>query len=440
MKGLLYVRRERHLRILHTSDWHLGISTGPVSRVEEQQWFLEWLLGTLKARDVDALVVAGDVFDSMHPSAEAQGLYYGFLARVGAAGVRDVVVVGGNHDSASRLDAPRALLEAVHVHVVGGLPVADDRLDRMIAPLRPRESNSPAAVCLAVPYTHEYRLGIRTSDLDRNQTRAAFKEAFSELYSDVADHAQAQYPGLPLIATGHLTMGFGAKQDDYPLEIHQMGAIDSLPTDILNPNIRYTALGHIHRCYPVAGSTAWYCGTPIPYSLAEMVPTRQVLIVDIEGEAEACVERVEIPRRRDLVELVGTPEAVLADLAGLRWSTQLPPLVYVRVQAKIAEPGLARQLHEAAASHESRGCPNLVEVRQLASEVESNGMALAVPSLEELEPKDVFGLMCDVTKLQGEDRLQLETAFATVVSASSETLEEMLAAIELPSTDQGDAS
>ena len=428
------------MRILHTSDWHLGVSTGPVSRVEEQQWFLEWLLVTLEAREVDALVVAGDVFDSMHPSAEARGLYYRFLARVEGVGVRDVVVVGGNHDSASRLDAPRALLEAVQVHVAGGLPATDDRLDRMIAPLRTRGSNDPVAVCLAVPYTHEYRLGIRTSDLDRDQTRAAFKAAFSGLYSDIADHAQAQFPGLPLVATGHLTLGFGAKQGDCPQPIHQAGTIDSMPADILDPRIRYTALGHIHRCYPVAGSTAWYCGTPIPYSLAEMTPARQVLIVDIEGEAEACVERVEVPRSRDLVELVGTPEAVLADLAGLRWSTRLPPLVHLRVETRMAEPGLNRLLHEAAASHGSRGCPDLVEVRQLASEIESDGMALAVPPLEELQPRDVFGLMCDATKLQGDDRRQLETAFATVASVSSETLEEMLTAIELPPTARGDAS
>ena len=428
------------MRILHTSDWHLGVSTGPESRVEEQELFLDWLLDTLEGREVDALVVAGDVFDSMHPSAEALGLYYRFLARVGGAGVRDVVVVGGNHDSASRLDAPRALLEAVHVHVVGGLPATDDRQDRMIAPLRARGSNDVAAVCLAVPYAHEYRLGIRTTDLDRDLTRAAFTEAFSRLYSDVADHAQAQYPGLPLVATGHLTMGFGAKKGDYAQPIHQVGTIDGLPIDILDPRIRYTALGHIHRCYPVAGSRAWYCGTPIPYSLTEMGSARQVLIVDIEGEAEASVERVEVPQYRELVELIGTPEAVLAALVGLRWSTRLPPLVHVLVETKMAEPGLNRRLHEAVASHEQRGCPDLVEVRQMAAEIEGDGIASAVPPLEELEPREVFGLMCDATKLQEDDRQQLETAFATVASANSETLEKMLEAIELPPTTQGDAS
>ena len=171
-----------------------------------------------------------------------------------------------------------------------------------------------------------------------------------------------------------------------------------------------------------------------------MSPARQVLIVDIEGEAEACVERVEVPQCRDLVELVGMPEAVLAALVGLRWSTRLPPLVHVYVETKMAEPGLNRRLHEASASHDTRGCPGLVEVRQQASEIERDGMALAAPTLEELEPGEVFGLMCDATKLSDDDRRQLEAAFATVASASHETMEDMIEAIELPPTARGDRS
>jgi len=426
------------VRILHTSDWHLGVSTGHVSRSEEQQWFLDWLLDTLEAREVDALVVAGDVFDAMHPSAEAQALYYRFLARVERAGVRDVVVVGGNHDSPSHLDAPRALLETVDIHVVGGVPATDDRLDRMIAPLHARGSGEVAAVCLAVPYVHEYRLGIRTSDLDLDQTRDAFKTAFADLYGALADRAVERYGNLPLVATGHLTMGSGSTRADYPQEIHQVGTIEGLPVEILDPRIRYAALGHIHRCYPINGSTSWYCGTPIPYTLTEMAAARQVLVVDLDDEAR--VERVEVPRSRDLVQLVGTPEEVLAELGGLHWSTRLPPLVHVRVETSMAEPGLVRRLHEAIASHADEARPVLVEVQQRASDVEIDAPAPFAQSLDALEPEDVFGLMCDARKLQGDDRRQLEAAFATVASASRETLDEMLRAIELPPTAQGDAS
>lgn len=402
--------------------------------------FLDWLLGVLRAREVDALIVAGDVFDSMHPSAEAQELYYRFLARVGDAGVCSMVVVGGNHDSASRLDAPRALLQAVDVHMVGGVPATNDRLDRMIAPLRARGSDDVVAVCLAVPYVHEYRLGVRTSDLDIDRTRAAFKSAFSDLYRSLADRAVERFGGVPLVATGHLAMGVGVRTEDYPQEIHQVGSIAGLPVDILDPRIRYTALGHIHRCYPIEGSTAWYCGTPIPYAFTEMAAARRVLVVDLDGDGEVSVERVEVPRSRDLVQLVGTPEAVVIDLAELSWSTRLPPLVHVRVETQMAEPGLARRLHEAVSRHDQERCPVLVEVQQRASEIESDGTVPVMRSLEELTPKDVFGLMCEARRLEGGDRQQLEAAFSEVASANRETLEEMLAAIELPPAARTDAS
>jgi len=428
------------MRILHTSDWHLGVSTGPASRHQEQAWFLEWLLDTLEREKIDALVVAGDVFDSMHPSAEARELYYRTLASVGRTGVRNIVVVGGNHDSPSHLDAPRALLEAVDVHVVGGVPTSEDRLDRMLAPLRARGSDAVAAICLSVPYVHEYRLGIRTTDLDRDKTRTAFKSAFANLYKDLADHAEVRYPGVPIIATGHLTMGFDAKREDYPQEIHQVGTIEGLPAELLDSRIQYTALGHIHRCYPIADSTAWYSGSPIPYSLTEMAAARQVLVVDLNSEKEVQVVRIEVPRSRDLVQLVGSPEGILADLASLTWSTPLPPLVHVRVLTKMAEPGLLQRLHEAAASHDQQGRPILVEVQQRDLEVQGDGLASTVPSLDTLKPGEVFGLMCDARHFEGEERRQLEAAFNEVASASPETLEEMLAAIELPPAAQGDAS
>lgn len=421
------------MRILHTSDWHLGVSTGPASRVEEQQWFLDWLLETLAERRVDALLVAGDVFDSMHPSAEAQALYYRFLARIGGTGVRDVVVVGGNHDSPSRLDAPRALLEAVDVHVVGGVPPAEDRAARMVVPLRTRSDHATAAVCLAVPYVHEYRLGIRTSDLDRDQTRAAFREAFSALYTELADHAHRAAPDAPLIAMGHLTLGSGATRDDYPQEIHQVGTIEGLPASILDPRIRYGALGHIHRSYPVRGSVARYSGTPIPYALSEMSPPRRVLLVEVDGNEDARIDSIEVPRHRDLLELAGPPEQVLGDLAALRWSTTLPPLVHVRVQTDMVEPGLTRRLHEAVASH-GDARPILVEVQQRASHLAQPGSVPLPRSLEELSPLEVFGLLCDGRDLHGPERERLEDAFLTLASAHGDTLDEMIRAIELPPT------
>ncbi|MFT7518073.1 MAG: exonuclease SbcD [Kiritimatiellia bacterium] len=426
------------MRILHTSDWHLGVSTGPSSRLQEQQWFVDWLLDLLSKRLIDVLVIAGDIFDTMHPSAEAQALYFRFLAGVGATGVRDVVVVGGNHDSPSRLDAPRALLRAVNVHVTGGVPTGDERAERMIVPVRRRGEDDVAAVCVAVPYVHEYRLGIRTSDLDQEQTREAFREAFAELYTSLVDEAERRYPGLPVFGTGHLTMGADVTPRDYPQAIHQVGTIDSLPTELLDPRLQYVALGHIHRCYKIHGTRAWYSGTPVAYSLAEMEVDREVLVVELRDHAMAKVEPVPVPRWRALLQVVGSPESVLAQLAGLSWSTPLPPLVHVRVLTQMAEPGLVRRLHEAMPSRDGSR-PVLVEVRQQAERVDVATPKLDLPALDQLGPEQVFGLMCDGAQLGGKDRLELEQAFRQVASASHDVLQQMLADIELPASAGGGA-
>jgi exonuclease SbcD len=423
------------MRILHTSDWHLGISSGPTSRVPEQELFLDWLRGQLESQEIDVLLIAGDVFDTMHPSAEAQTLYFRFLARVAETGVRDVVVIGGNHDSAARLEAPRALLETVRVHVMGGLPLADARAERMVIPLRERGSDHVRAVCLAVPYVHEYRLGIRTSDLDQQQNRAQFRERFGALYTELADAAQERFPGCPLVATGHMTLGTGSTSEDYPREIHQVGTLEGLPIDLLDPRIAYTALGHIHRAYPVSGSSARYCGSPIPYSLSEMSTPRQVLVVDLDSLPE--VHKLSVPLQRELLCLEGEPNPLIDELSTLKWSTPLPPLVHIRVQSSMAEPGLPRRLHEALALHPAADRPILVEVQHRTTAAELLGENRPViKSLDELEPEEVFGLLCDTREgLSDTDRSQLEAAYRVAAQTQGAALEALLNEIHTPLRD-----
>jgi exonuclease SbcD len=413
------------MRILHTSDWHLGVSSGPASRIPEQRLFLDWLRGQLESQEIDALIIAGDIFDTMHPSAEAQTLYYRFLATVEATGVRDVVVIGGNHDSPSRLNAAQALLEAVRVHVVGGIPVVEERIERMLIPLRKRGSDEVGAVCLAVPYVHEFWLGIRTSDLDREQTRAEFRARFGELYTLLADAAETRFPGIPIVATGHLTLGTGSKREDYPLEIHRVGSIEGLPIELLDARICYTALGHIHRSYPVANTTAWYSGTPIPYSLTEMDCPRQVLQVDL-GKDKVQVQPIGVPLQRELVRLQGSSNEVVTELEQLEWTTPMAPLVHIQVETEMAEPGLVRRLHDALEIHDASARPVLVEVKQRSTAVEQDGTGIPLRSLDELSTAEVFGLLCEARHFEGDDLVQLQGAFQVVQSTQGVALDALL--------------
>lgn len=416
------------MRMLHTSDWHLGASSGPVSRLPEQQVFLDWLLQTLTAHEIDTLVVAGDVFDVMHPPTDAVATYFRFLARLPATGVRDVVVIGGNHDSPSQLDAPRHVLEALSVSVVGGLPPAGDRGSRMIVPLRSRGGRDVIAVCAAVPYVHEYRLGVRTTDTDKAALRDAFQTAFRDLYRSLVDEAEQRYPGVPIVTTGHLALGTGSSREDYPLEVHQVGTLDGLSVEIFDERIRYAALGHIHRAYPVRGSVARYSGSPLPYSRREMSTPRVVLMVELTDGHPVEVTPVPVPLQRELRFLGGDRDEVIEAYAGLHWATPLPPLVHVAASVLAPDRNLRENLQSVWAKQAQR--PELVEIRQVQA-------TPSVPSSEgqpwqhrTLSPGEVFDLLCDVKNTPPELRAKLKSAFSELVSASDEDFADMVAAVE----------
>lgn len=417
------------MRILHTSDWHLGIRHGPASRAPDHDAFFSWLLSRLEQDAVDALIIAGDIFDGMQPSADALARWYRFLLGVRGTGVAQVVVIGGNHDSPARLDAPAAVLGALNVHVVGGLDASDTGRTRCIVPLRDR-GGAVRAVCLAVPYVHEFRLGVRTTDLDTAGIKAAFRDRFAGLYRDLVDAAQAAHPGLPLVATGHLTVGSQATREDYPHEIHQVGTLDALPADILDSRIQYTALGHIHRCYPVdAGRRAWYCGSPIAFSLPEGRTPRRVLQVDLSDEplGTPVITRLDVPAARALVELRAAPDALLAQVQALTWDEPLPPLLFCRAVTDSLPSDLGARLHEALAAHPEAQRPVLAELRQeRATPVDGLDGDAPPPRLDELQPEQVFDTLLQSKGLSGDAGLR--AAFARIASAAPSDFDAMLRA------------
>jgi exonuclease SbcD len=146
------------MRLLHTADWHLGCTLGQanLSRTAEHAAFLDWLVETLREQRVDVLLVAGDIFDQTQPRADAQEIYFRFLARAAAIeGLRRIVVVGGNHDSASRMDAPDDVLKALGITVVGGYSRTTD-VERYLVPITADDGSVPLVV-VAVPYVHAWR-------------------------------------------------------------------------------------------------------------------------------------------------------------------------------------------------------------------------------------------------------------------------------------------
>lgn len=378
--------------ILHTSDWHLGHHLHDHPRDWEHARFLAWLADQLDAHQVDALLICGDIYDHANPASASQRMLYQFLAEIHRRRPPHfrTLIVGGNHDSAIRLDAPIPLLDAMQVHVVGGLPRERDQLDftRLIVPLADAQGQVRAWVG-AMPY-------LRQSDLpggDEEQgdfliegVRTRYNALFAELRA-------RQQPGQALLATGHCYMVGGALSEHSERRILG-GNQHALPAELFPEWLAYGALGHLHKAQRVAGREHLrYCGSPIPLSFAEHTYQHQVLLVRLEDERATEVTSLPVPRAVEMIRL-GPLELdeleprlrALPSLAELP-ADQRRPWLEVRVRVEQPQPGLHRRIEAAL---EGRA-PVLVKSTQERIRGADDPANLALPlELAEWQPHELF--------------------------------------------------
>lgn len=380
------------MRLLHTSDWHLGQTLHNYERGYEHQHFLDWLIDTLVAEQVDVLLVAGDVFDNANPSAASQKQLYVFLQQARARlPALQLIVVAGNHDSAGRLEAPAPLLAAHGTHVIGHLLRGDDGhidLERLLLPLTGSDGQV-RAWCLAVPF-------LRPGDVPKlpaGDTQDAYLGGIALLYRQLADLALARrQPGQAILAMGHCHMVGGEMSNDSERRI-VIGGTEMLPSGIFDASIAYAALGHLHKAQAVGGQEhIRYCGSPIPLSFAEVNYRHQVLCLDIEGEQLREVRVIEVPRAVPLLRVPATPAPiaeVLEQLAALDLPAAPPeaqPFLEVRVRLDAPEPGLRTRIETALDGKPVR----LAKIETSSAARSSAPENMTLDQLGQLQPDDIF--------------------------------------------------
>lgn len=408
------------MRVLHTSDWHLGHTLrGEVTREPEHAAFLAWLLVACAAEAVDVLLVTGDVFDSATPPASAERMWFDFLAAARRARpAMDVVVIAGNHDSPARLGAASAVLRALGVHVIGALPrTAAGALDleRLLIPV----GGGRGLVC-AVPF-------LRPADLPPGLGDPGTPtDALSVVYGEALAAARAQRTvDQALIVTGHLYVA-GADTAYLSERRVAIGGVEAASLRLFPDDLTYVALGHIHRAQRVGRDTIRYAGAPLPLALDEAGYKHQVVVVDIEGAHVTAVRGLPVPRTVEIVRVPARGAAPLADvLAAL---AALPPAIdddparpYLEVVVALTRPEpRLRALVEAALDGKR---PRLVYLH-----VEHTGTGAALGDgpavlrgatrLAELAPREVFTRLWErkhaeaptADVLAGFDRLLAEVA------------------------------
>ncbi len=408
------------MRILHTSDLHLGRLLYGTGRDGVFEKFLTWLLETIEKEEVNCLVIAGDVFDTATPSHFSQRLYYRFLAA--AAGIkscRHIVVTGGNHDSSSFLNAPRELLAAFNIIVIGR--AADEPVDEVF--LLKDDEGKPEAVIAAVPYLRERDLRTSVENQSEEEKEALLRAGVSDHYRRATEAAMKLRgkADIPYIATGHLfAAGCSAGSDERTLYIGSLGLI---PADVFGPEIDYLALGHLHRAQKLTGDeTRRYAGSPVVLDFSERVNAKSIVIVDTDGRK--CTPRlIEVPAFDRLEQVTGSREAILEKLHGLTAQNEAVLCEVLHTEGTTA-PDLALLCRDA-----TEGSPvHIVRViNRTASDVRIAEGELTADELETLDPKTIF-------------ELRLGKAGDEIDESEKENLrkahEEILACVENPNEEE----
>lgn len=375
----------------------MGQTIRSYDRAYEQQCALDSLLQIVAEREIDTLVIAGDVFDSQHPSGEAQHMFYRTLARLHAENsALNTVVVAGNHDAAGRLEAPHPLLAAFRVHVVGNVRRTLNRLDcdrHLITLHDPR--GEPYLHVIAVSYPTAACLpALSRLELEPDETNVV--RAVRELYQELAETLAPRLAGLPFLTTGHLHVRGGAESEGAERRI-LVGGQHAVPHDVFPSESAYVALGHLHKAQPAGAETTRYSGSLIPLSATEQPYQHGVTLITID-DGMVATEHLEITRPVPFLRLphAGT-EIRLSELAdhlcALAVPADLPihlrPFVQVRLSRVGLGAGFREQVEQIAAGYAVRiveACPDPLPgiVAHLTSTVTSQR------SLSQREPEEMF--------------------------------------------------
>ncbi len=379
---------QQPMKIIHTSDWHLGQKFLYMGREEEHQLALDWLLAAIREQEADGLIVAGDIFDIGNPPNYARRMYYRFLTQLMGTSCRQVVITGGNHDSPSMLNAPRELLQALNIHVIGE---ASENIESEVVEWKDEQGRLMAVVA-AVPFLRDRDLHFSVSGEGGTGRIERIKEGIRRHYEELGALVEERYAkaGAPLIATGHLYAA-GAEASDRQDNIY-IGNKENIAARDFPGVFDYIALGHIHRPQEVGGlGHIRYSGSLIPLSFSETRDEKSIYLLEFEGRKLMRVESLPVPAFRRLKTIQGTLEEVEEGLRRFAAKERqgLRPWVEALVETDRMIPQLDQRLHELTADMELE----LLKIR-IIRQYQPLDVQSDAPELGELEELEVFKMKC----------------------------------------------
>ena len=408
------------LRVLHTSDWHLGKRLYHQNRYDEFHAFLVWLLESISQHHIDVLIVAGDIFDTMTPSHQAQALYYKFLGGIAKTCCQHVVIVAGNHDSPSFLDAPKAILHTLNIHVIG---TASPNIHDELLVLRNLD-NQPMAIVLAVPYLRDK--DIRTGNYNdtisdkEQQTKTGIANHYHQL-TILAKNTQKQLQcdhqkSIPMIATGHLfvTGASISSKDDGMRELY-LGTLGQISADIFDDCIDYVALGHIHAPQMV-GKQPWirYSGSPLALGFGEAHKQKQVHVIDFSDTPT--IFSLPVPTFQKMLRIEGDWHTISQALNTLITNKQSvwTEIIYT---GDSLEPNLVAKIHKLLDNTQVQA----LNIQNKTLHQKSLHQGQSSETLNSLSPTEVFERLLQYHQIDTQESYTLQDAYQVALNELHET-------------------
>jgi exonuclease SbcD len=401
------------MKILHTSDWHLGHRLHEQSQYEEQSQFLDWLETYIKNEEVSVLLVSGDIFDTGVPSTQSQKMYYDFLIKLAYSSCKHVVITGGNHDAPGTINAPKALLSALQVQVVG--KVTEDVANEVFK----LSVGDEQVIVAAVPYMRDQDIRRAVAGESFDDIGDRYKMALVNHYTEVGTYCESlKSENVPVIGMGHL-FAIGGSTSDSEQSIY-VGSLGDIGAEDFPEIFAYMALGHLHRPQKAGGTNhIRYSGSPTILSFSEICYDKNVILINTDGDKPLRIENILVPKFREVLRVKGSVEECITALKTIDKATYaLKPWVEVVIDNNMNTKIESQEINKAAEDLN-------LEVLKISLKNERNilGLEALIESskqIKELQPLEVFKMKCKEQDFDIDENIEIFDAFNEALQIARE--------------------
>lgn len=391
------------MKILHTADWHIGKRLHKHYLYADFDLFIGWLCDIVVEKKIDVILISGDIFDLANPSAEARKQYYQSLVALNKLNCY-VIITGGNHDSPSMLDAPKDLLSALKVNVIGGLP---ENMEDCIIPLP--NSKQPEVVIAALPYLRDADVRKSEEGQTYEDRLQAIQKGIQMCFDEAAEICETKYPDVSAIAMGHLyAAGVSTSESERDIQIGNQAAFHA---EQFNSYFNYVALGHIHQPQQVNSSVpTYYSGSPLMLSFSERRDEKRVLLLDTTNNL--AVENIQIPKFRQLLKISGTLEEIERKLSHLDAIGHLKSLIEIEMIENDFSQNKLTLLDQLVSDFNHEDFEIVKHRATFKNEqIKTSEIYKINQNLEDLKPKEVFDNLIKKESYSEEEKTELRQTF-----------------------------